>query len=327
MDGIKVAWTAILKWGYNTFPISVKIRRLSHLPLGLIRHPQKRDTMKQRAVKDLCQLCEQDLFREVSTGMNLAISNALMIEDDAKPLYTVKSNSYDILIAVAREEAAKALILFDAIRCPRKSPNFPRQVQRFNKHLEKGIYAEMCEWEPFSKADLQKYLEKERQEFYLDGPNDVDWIFPNSILHSRERNMYVDYVKSSDDHFWLDSFKCERAFKHITPRVVAIVKSLKAIGCTAPASLAAIAAKWRATSIDEDFPRHKLRELNHNTLVELERRNLISEADETSIDIVVNYLPYPLHDVDLTLINVDPNVLERTQRTYAGSYQNGDEHC
>ncbi|MDZ4405019.1 AbiV family abortive infection protein [Prosthecobacter sp.] len=275
--------------------------------------------MKQRAIKDICQLSEQDLFREVSAGMNLAILNALAIEIDAQALYAAQSNGYDILIAVAREEAAKALILFDAIRCPRQSPNFPRQVQRFNDHLAKGIYAEMCEWEPSSKADLQKYLKLERQQFYSDGPNDVDWIFPNRILHSRERNMYVDYVKSADEHFWLNPFKHKRAFKHHTPRVVEIAKSLKATGCTHPASLAAIAAKWRPTSIDDDYTRQKLRELNHSTLAELEVQKLIDESDKSAIDTIVNYLPYPLHDADLSLINVEINDLERIQQTYSGA--------
>lgn len=261
--------------------------------------------MKQRAIKDLCQLSEQLLFREVSVGIDLAIANALAIEIDARSLYGAQSSSYDILISIACEEAAKALILFDAVRCPWRTPNFLRQIQRFYDHLAKGIYAEMCELEPSSKGDLQKHLELARQKTYSDGPNDDDWIFPNRILHSRERNMYVDYVKCDDEHLWLSPFRNERFFEHRTPRVVAVVKSLKVTGCTTPESLASIAAKWRSVSIDEHCTRQELRELNHDTLNELKARNLLDASDASALETIIRHLPFPLHDVEMTLLALD----------------------
>jgi AbiV family abortive infection protein len=275
--------------------------------------------MKTRAIKDLCQLNDPKLFQEISTGMDLATSNARMIEQDASALHDIKSNSYDILMAVACEEAAKTLLLLDAVRCPRQSPNFSRQLERFNDHFSKDIYAEMCDWEPSSKKDLRRYLDIERQEFYLDGPNDVDWIFPNRIRHARERNMYVDYVQSEEVHLWLDPFKHERIFSHYAPRVILIATSLQTTGCTHPTALSEIAAIWRPAVIDDSFSRQALRELNRRTLHQLEHLNLLDESDGRAIGMIVNYLPFPLHDTDLSLISVNTKDLKKRQQASTGA--------
>ena len=38
--------------------------------------------------------------------------------------------------------------------------------------------------------------------YYLAGPNDVDWIFRNQLLSSREDGLYVDYVRYEDGAAW-----------------------------------------------------------------------------------------------------------------------------
>jgi hypothetical protein len=47
-------------------------------------------------------------------------------------------------------------------------------------------------------------VDRERKEFYLDGPNDVDWIFYNDILRTREETIYVDFVENDGQHVWHD---------------------------------------------------------------------------------------------------------------------------
>jgi hypothetical protein len=51
-----------------------------------------------------------------------------------------------------------------------------------------------CGMRPGTLAELQEYVDNHREEFYLDGPNDVDWIFRNEVLEGREGALYVDYV-------------------------------------------------------------------------------------------------------------------------------------
>ncbi len=266
--------------------------------------------MKQKAIQDLAQLTDEDLFAEISNGMNLATTNAQSIEQDAMRLYDSKSNSYDILMSVAREEAAKALILLDALRCPRESPHFSRQLKRFNDHLAKGIYAEMCDMRPAIKEELCRYLDMEREQFYLDGPNDVDWIFPNRILHTRERNMYVDYIESDGEHYWLNPFRLDKAFGHHTPMVVAISAALKGTRCTEPCALREIARIWRAKPVENAMSYSALRQLNYDTLVSLEKHGVIDASEQDAVGLIVNHLPFPVYDTDLSLVKNDKKALE-----------------
>jgi AbiV family abortive infection protein len=134
----------------------------------------------------------------------LAARNALALEADARELWQQKrGRGHAALRCHATEEAAKFLVLLDAVRCPRDPRDvLERQLSRFHDHLAKGIYARYCDLEPHTLADADRFTETDRLDFYLDGPNDVDWIFPNSILFARESALYVDYVKTDEGHVW-----------------------------------------------------------------------------------------------------------------------------
>ena len=83
------------------------------------------------------------------------------------------------------EEAAKYHILLDAVRTDRRATAFSTQLSRFNDHLAKGLYAGYQSTAPASYGESLAFLERERRELYLDGFNDVDWIFGNDILRER----------------------------------------------------------------------------------------------------------------------------------------------
>jgi AbiV family abortive infection protein len=260
--------------------------------------------MKVRAIKDMCQFPEGSFFAEIAKGIELVTLNALRLEGDAEPLYIKNSNGYDILMAVACEEAAKALILFDAARCPHKSNHWKDQLPKFNNHLAKGIYALMCDWEPSTFAEVRRYIDAERKQFYLDGPNDVDWIFYNSILHSRERQIYVDYVRTEDGHSWVAPSQIQRPFSHSTPRVISIARALRISGCASADALHLIAEIWRPVRMIDQFTRRELRELNYRTLTEMEARNLLKSDDDNVLAAIINYLPFPIYEIDLALEEV-----------------------
>jgi AbiV family abortive infection protein len=266
--------------------------------------------MKVKAIKGMCQLSEARFFVEIARGIELVTHNALNLEGDAESLYGKNSNGYDILMSVACEEAAKALILFDAIRCPYKSNHWEDQLSKFNSHLAKGIYALMCDWEPSSFAEVCKYIQIERKKFYLDGPNDVDWIFYNSIFHSRERQIYVDYVCTEDGHDWISPLQIQRSFTHMTPRVISIAKALCVSGCISASALRLIAEMWSPIRMSGEFSRQELRELNYRMLSELETKDLLQNDDKTILGTIINHLPFPIYEVELTLEQVDIDLLK-----------------
>ena len=144
--------------------------------------------MRPRATKDLAQLTDSAFLAEVAEGLGLIIANARRLYASATVLAEAKRfHGARVLQALSEEEASKHLILLDAVRCPRQpSDRFASQLGRFNDHLAKGLYARACLLRPGTLGQLQEYLDHYRVDFYLDGPNDVDWIFRNEVIHHRE---------------------------------------------------------------------------------------------------------------------------------------------
>ncbi len=107
--------------------------------------------MRIKAIQDLSQLADDALFSEIAAGAALCVSNARQIDGDSILLNDLRRPAgSQILRLAAEEEAAKVLILLEAVRCPRieRQSDFNRQLQYFNDHLAKGIYAQYCSRRP-----------------------------------------------------------------------------------------------------------------------------------------------------------------------------------
>ena len=157
--------------------------------------------MRPKAVRDLGQCCDEELFQELATGMRLCTTNALRLWRDARIMARARrAQGFRILKSFACEEAAKALILMDVARCPRQPADvFGRQLGYFTSHLAKGIYAEYYEWRYryLDNAD-QWFSSMLRKDYDLDGQDGADWMIRNQIIALREDTIYVDYVNT--DH-------------------------------------------------------------------------------------------------------------------------------
>ena len=133
------------------------------------------------AIKDLLRLSDDRLFEEVATGIRYIIGHAEGLESIAVRLIAIgEHRGAAIVRALAEEESAKVLILVDLVRCPRNDRDGrSRTVAAFSDHLAKEIYADSCGWRPVDFAEVRRIVNRERRPYYLDGPNDVDWIFSN----------------------------------------------------------------------------------------------------------------------------------------------------
>src|SRR5437867_1460482 len=78
--------------------------------------------MEPKAIGDLVQLKDDELFGVVAEGMRLVYENAIALAADAEVLAKEERlRGCGVLRIVAQEEAAKSLILLDAVRCERNS--------------------------------------------------------------------------------------------------------------------------------------------------------------------------------------------------------------
>ena len=238
------------------------------------------------AIKDLVQLSDRCLFEEVSEGISQIVKNAVDLEDAASCL--IENEHYrsgNILSSFAEEEAAKVLVLVDLVRCPRDlSDAKSRTLRHFHDHLAKRVYAEVCSWRPVDFNEVAQRVERECEAFHLDGPNDVDWIFPNSLKRKREEMVYVDYVKDittgDGPYFWNCPLPSKLyAGAHCPPDSVEVARALSRIGATTPEGLAVVAEIWRPFVPQPETTAMELKNAKERMLERLEGEGLLNPVD------------------------------------------------
>jgi len=282
--------------------------------------------MKHRAIKDLNQLSDNSFFKEISTGLVKIYENC--IELDASFKLLTKNENYlasRIIESVSKEEAAKYLILIDALRCPKKlHKEFTRQLTKFNEHLAKGLYSELCDWRPSSYNDLTNYIENSSEQYFLDGPLGVEWIFRNSIISNREEAYYVDYVDTGDEHRWITPQKHDSLNKMISTdsssSVINMVKALHEIGIAEHKSIIEFSNYWRSFEYSSNTHYQEFRKANLECFTILEEKGLLKETSDANYSLVINELPFPLYKEEMKEIKITREQLKKIQDNWCETY-------
>lgn len=275
--------------------------------------------MRVRAIRDLSQLSDSAFFESVAEGLGLVLSNAVRLYDGAtKVAQAGRSRASKVLEAIAEEESAKFLVLMDAVRCPKQpGARFAGQLSRFSEHLAKGLYARACTWRPTTLGELQEYIDHDRQEFYLDGPNESDWIFRNQIHQDRESTLYVDYVATDEGHSWTDPGQFEELISgSIEPFSLEMARALSDVGLATSRGLSVVARVWRTAEINPNTSCSEFRALNLRTLDEVRKDGLLRE-ESTVCPWIVDRWQFPMYDLDLSMIPVKLDVLREQQRNWS----------
>lgn len=287
----------------------------------------------KRAIKNLCQLPDAALFKEVETGISHIVDVVNRLNAAAEGLHgSTRHYPSRVLEYLAAEEAAKVLILVDAVRCPKnKGEERSRTLGYFYDHIAKGIYAKVCDWRPMDLAEVRKGIDSERKERYLDGPNDVDWIFPNSITQQREDRLYVGYVcddteenNHGEGHWTSPLNEVARLSEFLSYRTSAVVDlafALHQTNATTSDGLSVIAEVWRNADVREEMRFDELERLNRHTLEELNDRGLLAPVSDQVLATVENHWIYPLWTLDLRVIKVEREELrEVRERSHPDVY-------
>ena len=192
-------------------------------------------------VLDMASFSDVRLFAEVAKGIPNIVESAEELDRASQQLFAAQEfRASDIVKGLAEEEAAKVLILLDAVRSPTNSKSKAKILKGFYSHLAKRIYAEANSLpNVWSFGELADFVEHERQPFYLDGPSGVDWIFPNAITADREQKMYVDYVRDiterRGDYSWYTPPVLPVVFESYRhPVVVGLSRALCDAGANSP---------------------------------------------------------------------------------------------
>ncbi len=255
----------------------------------------------KRAVSELANIPDSRLFEEVAEGIPLIVENAISLDEAAQTLHQEKQfRVSEIMHGFAEEEAAKVLILIDLIRCPKIPKRKTETAKRFYGHVSKRIYAAACShFQMVSFGDLCELVKAESSPYHLDGPNSVDWVFPNSITLERERALYVDYVRDitevPGECSWINPIvsASDMWSPYETSNSVKLSYALSEAGANSPEGLAVIANLWRKFKPKPGTGRKELRRLIVDTVEQLGKSKAEIE-NQPNLSYIVAHWPFPL---------------------------------
>ena len=259
------------------------------------------------AIRGLLRLSDVRLFEEVAEAIRLIVEHAEDLESTAVRLRAIDEHRAAAIVSgLAKEESAKVLVLVDLVRCPRNNQDGrTKTVWAFGNHLAKEIYADSCDWRPVDFAEFTGIVNRERQPYYLDGPNDVDWILPNYAKARRENRMYVDYVRDitveDGEYGWVSPLpdSLYREYGDDTPQCLVVARALHRAGMTTLEGLAAVADLWRGFEPQPRTTRQELRERNYESLVRASEARPNREVDSEDARAICHRWPFPLWPLDL----------------------------
>ena len=133
------------------------------------------------------------------------------------------------------------------MRCP--VPEIGKRIGPIVKktlydHLSRMIYAIAQSWRPTNIAQLQEYVDNERQGHLLEGGMS-EYIVPNWSLYLRESTMYADIeVHEEGIPQWNDPNRWGGSTMTMRPIALQIVEALEALGVLTRAGLQATSDVW-----------------------------------------------------------------------------------
>lgn len=269
----------------------------------------------QRQAKLICQMPYDELLRFIAEGLPILLESARGFWSASCHL-SAQPREAEVLAGFAQEEAAKILILMDAVRCPRHliAARLSQIVSRFYGHLERLIYAEVCDGWSQDIADLRKRVEPLRKSHYIEG--DVgEYIVPNANRYRRESKLYAD-IEAYEDRvpIWNAPKTYPGFFEPRKPSVLAVAEAMAALGMFSLPGLNATAQVWGAL----DFVEHEsLRDAERLTDQLVER--LVTEAlpadfaTQDHVFVLGRHWPLPMYNVELKMVDVSLEDLKQEQ--------------
>lgn len=274
--------------------------------------------MFPRSLNAILQAPESQRFDLIGEGLEKLASSVLALEADAGSLAESRRfQSAAVLRCFADEEAAKILILLDVARVGwKQQAEVSKLMKWFYQHLARGLYVQAYHGNPADLAEVRRYVDGSRTNYYLDGPMDVDWIFRNEVLSGREERLYVDYIREEDGTcHWIGP--AERAAMVDEPYTspipmsfaVRLVKAMHGIGLLTSRGLQAIHRVWDGVTVDDAMHWSDLRPLNIAVIDGLKAAN--TEDNRRDAAVVCERWIFPLHTLDLSEDKVTVADLQR----------------
>lgn len=275
--------------------------------------------MRPRAAPKLASLPVPQLLDELCEGMTLVAEHVAALERAAERQAGRQTpRAVEAIRVISEEEAGKFLILLDVARAAYDEARVKAdQLRRAANHVAKGIYTRAADIRPATFGELLRFADGLRRSHYLDGPNDVDWIFRNEIESEREDRLYVDYVETDDGDMWLSPSRFDDLGARYPSGAVELVAALARGGFCNSRVLALVANVWRDFTPVAGTHWMENERLTRSTLEQLPAEVIDPEATSEDLTRILVSWTFPLYHVDLTPIVEDLDRLRERQRDWS----------
>lgn len=266
--------------------------------------------MKARALTEILSMPKADRWPVLAEGLALLSEHVRVLRDDTESLIAAgRARSAAIIDAVAAGEAAKVLIILDLARLGwRDQAAAKLLIDEFSQHVPRGIYVEVAEARIATLPELREFVAGLRVSDYLDGPNEVDWVFRNRIEARREETFYVDFVVDDDGQRWVTPQTGTENVPIWAPsRVTDLVGAQSRLGLFSAEALVMISEVWEAIRLNDQTTWSEVAGLNREVLGRAwDREWSNTETAKADWGTVIEQWPLPMYGVDLRRQQVPP---------------------
>ncbi|HET9640596.1 MAG TPA: hypothetical protein VFP12_15460 [Allosphingosinicella sp.] len=254
----------------------------------------------------LCNLAHQKRLDLIAEGLPVVRNSALSFWAAAERLGSV-SREARVLEGFAEEEASKALILMDIVRCPQRRADrrIGAMVKTFYDHLGRLIYVDAQLWRPVNFSQLRTYVDEARKGHCLDGYAG-ELIVPNWNRYSRESAIYTDIEVHEDGQpRWNDPAHYDGLIASSRPPVLDLVDAMHFLGLFDRRGLHAVSEIWGAFEFTDEQHFDDSRRLTRLLFEALEQRSLFLDgATDDHARKLINHWQMPMYNLDFKEIPV-----------------------
>lgn len=280
--------------------------------------------MEPRRLRLILEMSKARRVALVAEGIALLGEHVHTLGQDLRQLLELgRGRGAAIVDSVTSEQAAGVMMLLDAARAGWSDQAVNVLVRNFYSHLARGLYREIYGGKPASLREIRDYADGLRQSRYLDGPNDVDWIFRNSVLGERENLFYVDYVEAEEERFWSSPAEHDEFPLRDPAKIVRVVETLRKLGALTVAGMQIVTEAWAKVAMDDNTHWGVVRTLNDTVVLGLYEAGLpTDEISGKELAVALDSWMFPLTSIDLTQIKVTDDELN-AKRARWGTHQEG----
>ncbi|BCJ53393.1 hypothetical protein Asp14428_48680 [Actinoplanes sp. NBRC 14428] len=268
--------------------------------------------MQARSLKDLVQIPAGERPGVIAEGLQALVEHVTELTSEVETVAAAAcTRAVPTLQMQSEEESAKVLILLDLVRASCDDAAVSTHAGFFYGHLSRCIYARMAEMRPANFAEVRTLVDSMRASLYLDGPSSVDWICRNELIDSRERSLYVDFVRHEDGMHWTSPADPQSKGWGVYIHVQKLVMSMDRLGMTNAKALEIISQHWKNQHLDDATHWQVVAQINRKIVEALLDAGL-TDQNVTSDDTrrVIEHWTFPLSTLDLRERKVTMEELE-----------------